>query len=71
MSISLNRCIMAIGLPILRQYYQLLKDSPVVSVGSGDGSVEKLLDPSDKFICVDPYPNSYQNGVGKLSSTRL
>ena len=67
MHINLNRCVTVIGLPILSQHYQILKEYPVVSVGSGNGSVEKCLDPSDKIICVDPCPQSFQSEPTRYS----
>ena len=57
-----NGCIEIIGLPLLQRYFDTLKQNskPIVSVGSGIGTVEKYLDVNDSVICVDPDPFSYQ-----------
>ena len=56
-----NKAILALGLSDLAYYVGKLQE-PIISVGSGNGSVEQCLENINdcSIICVDPKPNSFQ-----------
>lgn len=60
--LQLNKCVVALSLDLLSRYFNTLLDNgyPIISVGSGIGTVERYLHPEDKVVCVDPDPFSYQ-----------
>jgi hypothetical protein len=55
-----------LGLSLLDKYFKYLCDdnynNPIISVGSGNGVVEKFIkdnNPNIKIICIDPNPNQF------------
>lgn len=63
----MNQCLEKFGMELLQSYYQeMTRDRfRVVSVGSGNGSIEHLIqNPRNPIICIDPDPDSFQCGGG-------
>ena len=57
-----NKAISSLGFEKLAVYYGLLQTNGLscVSIGSGNGSVERQLAPDGSIICVDPEPTKFQ-----------
>lgn len=49
------------GVKLFLEYgRELISDNNIVSVGCGSGKYEKMLDPDERIICVDPNPLYYR-----------
>lgn len=62
MTQNYNYVIRNLGIDLLKSYFEVLQDNNLtcISVGSGNGSVEKELKPDESIVCVDPEPFSFQ-----------